>query len=122
MDIDLTRYTINIKNGLNANCLSKYLRECGIQCEMSDGNNIILILSPFYNEDVMDRLYESLYEWDKNYNKDKYNYNINYNYIETNMNMYPYEVLEKEYLWIDYKDSLGKISYNNIVPYLRAFQ
>ncbi len=65
MDIDLTRYTINIKNGLNASDLSKYLRECGIQCEMSDGNNIILILSPFYNEDVMDRLYESLYEWDK---------------------------------------------------------
>lgn len=118
MDIDLTRYIINVKNNLNASDLSKYLRECGIQCEMSDGNNIILILSPFYNEGIMDILYESLYEWDKNYNnKDKDKDNLNYNYIETNMNIYPYEVLEREYLWIDYKDSLGKISYNNIVPY-----
>ncbi|MDS1003245.1 aminotransferase class V-fold PLP-dependent enzyme [Clostridium sporogenes] len=120
MDIDLTRYVINVKKGLSASNLSRYLRKCGIQCEMTDGNNVILILSPFYNEDVMEKLYKTLCDWDKSYdNKDKnsYNYDINYNYIETNINMYPYEVLEKEYLWINYKDSLDKISYNNIVPY-----
>ncbi|MGO5092339.1 aminotransferase class I/II-fold pyridoxal phosphate-dependent enzyme [Clostridium sp. LCP25S3_F10] len=120
MDIDLTRYVINVKKGLSASDLSRYLRKCGIQCEMTDGNNVILILSPFYNEDVMEKLYKTLCDWDKSYdNKDKnsYNYDINYNYIETNINMYPYEVLEKEYLWINYKDSLDKISYNNIVPY-----
>ncbi|NFA60583.1 aminotransferase class V-fold PLP-dependent enzyme [Clostridium sporogenes] len=120
MDIDLTRYVINVKKGLSASNLSRYLRKCGIQCEMTDGNNVILILSPFYNEDVMEKLYKTLCDWDKSYdNKDKnsYNYDINYNYIETNVNMYPYEVLEKEYLWINYKDSLDKISYNNIVPY-----
>ncbi|NFV14485.1 aminotransferase class I/II-fold pyridoxal phosphate-dependent enzyme [Clostridium sp. FAM 1755] len=120
MDIDLTRYVINVKKGLSASHLSRYLRKCGIQCEMIDGNNVILILSPFYNEDVMEKLYKTLCDWDKSYdNKDKnsYNYDINYNYIETNINMYPYEVLEKEYLWINYKDSLDKIGYNNIVPY-----
>ncbi|EJO5346131.1 aminotransferase class V-fold PLP-dependent enzyme [Clostridium botulinum] len=119
IDVDLTRYVINIRNGLNSNYLAKYLRNCGIQCEMNDGSNVILILSPFHNKNVMDKLYKCLYEWDKIYNKteNKSNYNIKYNYIETNMNMYPYEVLKEEYSWIDYKDALGKISYNNIVPY-----
>ena len=117
MDIDLTRYIINMKDGLNANDVSKYLRKCGIQCEMSDGNNIVLILSPFHDESVMEKLYECLYKWNKNFNKHKYNHNINYKYIETSIKMYPYEVLEKEYIWIDYENSLGTISYNNIVPY-----
>ena len=58
MDIDLTRYVINVKKDLSASDLSKYLRKCGIQCEMTDGNNVILILSPFYNEDVMEKLYQ----------------------------------------------------------------
>ncbi|WP_251861654.1 aminotransferase class V-fold PLP-dependent enzyme [Clostridium sp. Marseille-Q2269] len=116
--IDLTRYIINIKNGISASNISKCLRKCGIQCEMNDGNNVVLILSPFYDENVMDRLYECLYNLDKEYsNKSNHHYNLEYNYIETNVKMYPYEVLEKDYLWVNYKDSLGQISYNNIVPY-----
>ena len=60
MDIDTTRYVINLEKGYSGHLLLNYLKKNGIQAEMSDSSNVVLIFSPFNEEEEFEKLYEVL--------------------------------------------------------------
>lgn len=114
-DIDLTRYVINLDKGYDANLLLRYLRKSKIQAEMSDGSNVILILSPFNKKEDFEKLYNVL----KNCNLE--------NFICKKMDIMeykipkkavlPYETINLEMELLDIENSLGRISTVNVTPY-----
>ena len=63
-EIDATRYIINVEKGYSGHLLLDYLRKRGVQAEMSDGANVILILSPFTGKRDFEKLIEALRECD----------------------------------------------------------
>ncbi|MHC6181379.1 aminotransferase class I/II-fold pyridoxal phosphate-dependent enzyme [Clostridium sp. JNZ X4-2] len=114
-NIDLTRYIINLDKNYSGDLLLKYLRKSGIQCEMSDGSNVILIFSPFNNQEE----YEALYNTLRNCNLKRLEYKRS-NIIEyeiPEIKMMPYEAANAEKQIVDLQDSLGKVSGVNIIPY-----
>lgn len=113
--IDETRYVLNVKEEYSAYDLLDYLRKCKIQAEMSDGNNIILIFSPFNKEEEFEKLYKAL----KNYNfqklKNKYIFIKN---EELPLSRFlPYEVLNMKKIEIKIDEAEKKVCAENIVPY-----
>lgn len=114
-NIDTTRYVINLERGYSGHLLSKYLRQLGVQAEMSDSSNVVLIFSPFNEEYEFKRLYEVLKTCDLSKLKQKNLSLLDYNIPE--MVMLPFEVMSKEKTHIDLKDCLGRISASSIVPY-----
>lgn len=115
MDIDTTRYVINLEKGYSGHLLLSYLKKNGIQAEMSDSSNVVLIFSPFNEEREFEKLYEVLRMCNLDELKDKYTNLVNLNIPE--IALLPYEVMEKEKEYVDLKESLGRISAVNIVPY-----
>lgn len=63
-EIDATRYIINVEKGYSGHLLLDYLRKRGVQAEMSDGANVILILSPFNGKEDFEKLIRALRECD----------------------------------------------------------
>lgn len=118
-DIDTTRYVINLKNGYSGHLLLQYLKSHGIQAEMSDTSNVVLIFSPFNVEMEFQKLYEILKTCNLDELKDKdINKYINIiNFDIPKGELLPYQVMEKEKEYISLKESLGRISGANIVPY-----
>lgn len=114
-DMDTTRYVINLEKNFDGNLLLKYLRKCGIQCEMSDSSNVILIFSPFNRKEEYDALYNAL----KNCNLDKLKHKcldiVEYDIPEAKM--LPWEALRREKQGVSLGDSVGKISGVNVIPY-----
>ncbi|WP_102399636.1 aminotransferase class I/II-fold pyridoxal phosphate-dependent enzyme [Haloimpatiens massiliensis] len=114
-NIDLTRYILNIEKDYSGHKLLNYLRKQGIQCEMSDSQNVVLIFSPFNEKKDFEKLYESLKNCNLEKLKEKYKKSfmgqIPIRAIE------PYEVMSKLKLKVNLKDSLGKISARAVVPY-----
>lgn len=114
-DMDTTRYVINLEKNFDGNLLLKYLRKCGIQCEMSDSSNVILIFSPFNRKEEYDALYNAL----KNCNLDKLKHKcldiVEYDIPEAKM--LPWEALRREKQGVSLGDSVGKISGMNVIPY-----
>jgi arginine/lysine/ornithine decarboxylase len=115
VDIDITRYVINLKEGYCGHLLLKYLKRYGIQAEMSDNSNVVLIFSPFNEEEEFQKLYKVLKMCNLDEFKDKYINLINFDIPE--IELLPYEVMEKEKQYVKLKESLGRISAVNIVPY-----
>lgn len=113
--IDLSRYVINIKEGLSAHKLYDYLKRNKIQAEMSDGSNIILIFSPFNYEDDFERLYEVLMECKTERLEDNIIL-IKEIYIPKTM-LLPWEALNKKKIKVNLDESEGKICGLAIVPY-----
>ncbi|GAA0743895.1 aminotransferase class I/II-fold pyridoxal phosphate-dependent enzyme [Clostridium oceanicum] len=116
-DIDLTRYVINVEEGFSGNKLYDYLKEKGIQCEMSDSFNVICILSTFQGEKQLDKLYKVLKNCDKEVLRDSNNKSFKYKEINVQANLLPYEVMDRKYIWKNFKESEGKIAYDSIVFY-----
>lgn len=114
-DIDTTRYVINLEKGYSGHLLLNYLKKHGIQAEMSDSSNVVLIFSPFNKEEEFARLNEVLRMCNLNDLKDKYTNLVNFDIPE--IVLLPYEVMEKEKEHVDLKESLGRISAVNVVPY-----
>lgn len=114
-DIDVTRYVINVSKGYSGYKLYKYLKNKKIQCEMYDAYNVILIFSPFNTEEEFKLLYKSLSDCNLEAIKDK-GFNFIKNSIAT-LAILPFEAIEKEYIFIDYKESQGKICKEAISPY-----
>lgn len=114
-DMDLTRYIINLEKGYSGHLLLKYLRENGIQGELSDESNVVLILSPFNKESEFEKLYFILKNCNFEILKGK-NYDIvKYNIPELILN--PFEAVNSNKKLIGYKQSKGCISAGEITPY-----
>jgi arginine/lysine/ornithine decarboxylase len=114
-DIDTTRYTINLNKNFSGNLLVKYLRKSGIQCEMGDSSNVVLIFSPFNREEEYEKLYNSLRNCNLNYFKCRKSSIIEYGVPE--IKMMPYEALEAKKKSVNLNESVGKISGVNVIPY-----
>lgn len=115
ISMDETRYIINVEKGFSGHLLLKYLRSNGIQAEMSDQNNVVLIFSPFNQEEDYEKLYQTLSICPLEKLKD--------NFIEfevsklPRMEMLPFEAFEGKRISVSIDDSVGRISACNIVPY-----
>ncbi|MFL0270074.1 aminotransferase class I/II-fold pyridoxal phosphate-dependent enzyme [Candidatus Clostridium radicumherbarum] len=113
--LDLSRFVINVYEGLSAHKLYNYLRKNKIQAEMSDGSNVILIFSPFNYEEDFKRLYEVL----SNCNKDEIREHVvrvREIYIPK-AKLLPYEASEKKRVELSIDKALGKICALSVVPY-----
>ncbi|MBU3093809.1 aminotransferase class I/II-fold pyridoxal phosphate-dependent enzyme [Clostridium sp. CM028] len=113
--MDLTRYILNVPKGYSGHKLLEYLRINNIQAEMSDSRNVVLIFSPFNNQQDFEVLYIALKNCDMNNLKGKYVELIDYGMPMPIM--YPYEVMDREKTMVELKNSQGKISAVAIVPY-----
>jgi arginine/lysine/ornithine decarboxylase len=113
--IDLSRYVISIDKGLSAHKLFDYLKRNKIQAEMSDGSNIILILSPFNYEEDFKRLYEVLKKCKKEKLEEQF-ISIKDIYIPKAM-LLPWEALERKKGKINLEEAEGKTCGLAIVPY-----
>ena len=114
-DMDKSRYIINIREGYSAEGVMSYLRKNGIQSEMNDTNNIILILSPFNKESDFKLLYNKLKECNlENYKEEKI---VLLNSDSPSIKLWPYEVIERKKIIIELDKSEGSISAEAIVPY-----
>ncbi|KZL89966.1 aminotransferase class I/II-fold pyridoxal phosphate-dependent enzyme [Clostridium magnum] len=115
LDIDTTRYVINLRSGYSGHLLLKYLKKHGIQGEMSDNSNVVLIFSPFNDETEFKKLYTVLKKCNLDELKDKDVSIVNFDIPK--IELLPYEVMEKEKEYETLQESLGRISGSNIVPY-----
>jgi arginine/lysine/ornithine decarboxylase len=113
--IDLSRFVINVKNGLSGHKLLDYLRSRKIQCEMSDASNVVLIFSPFNGEEDFELLYKAVEECNPEELKDDRIY-IKDVYIPE-VKLLPHEVMERKKIKVDMESSKGKICGNAVVPY-----
>lgn len=114
-NLDATRYVINLSKEYDGNLLLSYLRKFGIQAEMSDISNVVLIFSPFSEEEEFKRLYEILKKCNLNDLKRKELRLVQYDIPKSEV--MPYEVIDKEKEFVKLDDCLGRISAENIVPY-----
>ncbi|MBP2032285.1 arginine/lysine/ornithine decarboxylase [Clostridium algifaecis] len=115
MDIDLTRYVINLKKGYSGNLLLKYLRQNKIQAEMSDSSNVVLIFSPFNEEYEFKKLYEVLKRCPVEKIKSEYIPTIAYGIPK--MEILPFQAVFKEKEVINLDNSAGRICGKTIIPY-----
>lgn len=114
-DLDETKYIINLERGYSSRKLLMYLRNNKIQAEMNDSLNVILIFSPFNEENDFCKLYEALKKCDLK--KLKCN---TFDILEPHiprLKFLPFETLNKNSEYVDLNQALGKISAENIVPY-----
>ena len=113
--MDLTKYILNVPKGYSGHKLLEYLRINKIQAEMSDSRNVVLIFSPFNDQQDFEELYIVLKNCDMNTLKEKYVELIDYGMPMPIM--FPYEVMDREKTMVELKNSDGKISAVAIVPY-----
>lgn len=115
IDIDESRIVLNLKNGLSGHKLLEYLRRCKVQAEMSDEHNVVLICSPFNNEEDYDKLIYALTKIDEEIIKEKtkpiYNCSLPEKIIA------PFEVFNKPKETVDLYMADGRICGENIIPY-----
>lgn len=114
-NLDETRYVINLNKEYDGNLLLGYLRSFGIQAEMSDISNVVLIFSPFSEEEEFKRLYDILKKCNLNDLKKKELSLVQYDIPKAQI--MPYEVIDKEKEFVRLEECLGRISAENIVPY-----
>jgi arginine/lysine/ornithine decarboxylase len=114
-NIDLSRFVINLKEGYSGHKLLGYLKSKKIQGEMSDASNVVLIFSPFNEEEHFEVLYKALGELNPEILKDQKLY-IKDIYIPE-VKLLPYEVMDKSKIKINLIEAEGKICADAIVPY-----
>lgn len=114
-EIDETRYIINVEKGYSGQRLLEFLREKGVQAEMSDGSNVILILSPFNAEEDFERLLAALrgcdFETLRAESRQAAVYGI------PALKMLPHEALDAEKESISFLAAEGRVCGESIVPY-----
>lgn len=114
-DFDDTRLVINVEEGFSGHKLLEYLRENKVQAEMSNDRNVVLIPTPFNIEQDYVKLVEALKKCDLEYIKEKTKPIYNNNSYEKVLE--PYEVIDKDKLEIDLKESEGLVAGDSIVLY-----
>ncbi|MFL0247622.1 aminotransferase class I/II-fold pyridoxal phosphate-dependent enzyme [Candidatus Clostridium stratigraminis] len=113
--IDLSRFVINVQEGLSAHKLNNYLRKNKIQAEMSDGSNVILIFSPFNYEEDFKILYDALINCSTNDISER-SVPIKEIYIPE-ARLLPYEASERKRVELNIDKALGRICALAVVPY-----
>lgn len=116
MNLDKTRYIINVEEGYSGHKLLDYLRKNKIQCELSDSRNVLAIFSPFNDKEDFQYLYEVLKSCDLNELKEENKVDI-LEYSIPKVKLLPYEVMEKKEEKEYFKKCKGKICKEAIVPY-----
>lgn len=114
--VDESRIVINIQNpeGSGSKLLEQlYLR--GIQGELGEGRNIVLLSSPFNNREEYEGIYSALKSLTLEDIKGEINISINHS-IPKGV-LLPYEVVLKEGQEIAYTEAGGRIAAENIIPY-----
>lgn len=115
INIDKTRYIINLPRGYNGHALLEYLKTHKIQCEMSDHRNVILL----FGTNATRRDFEDLYVTLKNCNieilRDKYALPIE-SKIPI-MKVTPWETLDLQKEKCRINEAIDKICGKAIVPY-----
>ncbi len=115
-DFDDTRLVIQLRESDTSGYrLLDYLYKKGVQCEMADYKNIVLITNPFNREEDFERLYMALKQCRKEeiYDKEL----INPKYSIPLLKFPPYETLEKEQEWCSIDKAINRICAENIIPY-----
>lgn len=113
--LDKSRMVINCGKRLDGFKITEYLRKCGVQCEMSDGSNIVLIAAPFNSKEDYDKLVNAL----KNIEEKRFTCNkivLKVNRMPT-QKLAPYEAVDMESNYVPLGEALGQIAAANIVPY-----
>jgi arginine/lysine/ornithine decarboxylase len=113
--IDLTRYILNVPRGYSGHKLLEFLRVNKIQAEMSDNRNVVLIFSPFNNQQDFDELYVVLKKCDMSTLRVEHVSLVEYDM--PTIIMYPYEVMDRKKTMVELSNAEGKISAVAIVPY-----
>lgn len=114
--VDESRIVINIKEteGSGSKLLEQlYLR--GIQGELGEGRNIVLLPSPFNNREEYQGIYSALKALALEDIKEEKKIFINHSIPKRIL--LPHEVVEREGCEIKYTHSEGRIAAENIIPY-----
>ena len=114
-EIDASRYIINVEKGFSGYLLLDHLRKSGVQAEMSDGSNVILILSPFNGEEDFKRLLAALSECD--FEELKVDMQEAVSYGIPSLKILPHEAIDAGKATISFQEAEGKICGESIVPY-----
>jgi len=114
-EIDATRYIINVEKGYSGHLLLDYLRRRGVQAEMSDGANVILILSPFNGKEDFERLLAALRECDFEELRAECHGAVSFGIPE--LKMLPHDALGAAKERIGFLEAEGKVCGGSIVPY-----
>ena len=115
-DIDLSRYIVMLPQGYSGHKLLDYFRKEKIQCEMSFSRGVVLILSPFNDNNDFKKIYEAIKKLKLESIESEVKEGIYVSYIPEKL-LEPYEVFDKEYELIKIEDSIGRIAKEAIIPY-----
>lgn len=115
-DIDLSRYIIILPKGYSGHKFLDYFREKKIQCEMSFSRGVILILSPFNDDNDFKKIYEAIKNLELENVKSEVKEGRYVSHIPQK-SLEPYEVFDKEYELIQIENSIGRIAKEAIIPY-----
>lgn len=115
-DIDKSRYVITIPSEYNGHKLLEYLRKCKIQSEMSFNSGVVLILSPFNNEEDFISIFKAIESLDLTSIYDGNTFNKQYS-LNPKRVMQPYEVFNEKFESINLEEAEGRICNEAIVPY-----
>jgi arginine/lysine/ornithine decarboxylase len=113
--LDLSRYMLNVNKNYSGHKLLEYLRGKNIQCEMSDNSNIVMIFSPFNVEEDFKKVFVTLR--DCPLGRLKGQQKINCLGEIPKAKLFPFEVLEKEKIEINFEKADGRVCAESIVPY-----
>lgn len=114
-DIDKSRYIVTVLKEYSGHKLLEYLREQGIQCEMSFASGVVLLLSPINDDDDFKKLLKSFENLQlKDIRQD--NYSKYYSFIPKKV-LEPYEVFKKECKYIKINEADKNIACEAIIPY-----
>lgn len=114
-NLDPSRIIINCRKGYSGHKLLAYLRSEGIQGEMSDNSNVVLIPSMFSTAEDFQKLYRALKECPLEI-IEKQEMIIEKGIIGEII-IKPYEAMIKEKVHISFKDAEGYVAGDNIIPY-----
>ena len=114
-DIDLSRYILILPKGYSGHKLLDYLRNQKIQAEMSFSRGVVLILSPFNNEEDFKLIYEAILNLEMSsisgQIESKYFSDIPEKKLE------PYEVFKLKGEWCEVENCEGRTAKESIIPY-----
>lgn len=113
--IDVTRYVLHVDNGLCGYKLYDYLLRKKLQPEMCDGSNLVLLFSPFTEEQEIKALYEALLYCDlRDIVGDKV---MTKELSIPKKSMLPYKAFQEKKKLEFFKKTEGKVCGEAVVPY-----
>ena len=113
--VDNSRLILNLEKQYNGHKFADYLRKNRIQVEMSDEKNVVLITTPFNNEEDFNRLTHAIINCNfETLKGDTCTWSL---YDIPKMCISPYEAMNREKIKVKLRDSENMICGENIIPY-----